>query len=300
MYRRLKAEQPSFLSKAPQQAECLMASCVDINAVKSADRFLDQDNGMKGYRLYLILDGQGEVIGGDKALYCQSGDILIVPPHVQFRCKPAVGNWRYRWIYFYPRCDWSKWLTWHSREQALGKISLTPAILAEFDDIFAEIETILLSGRRISDALALNLLERLLLRITEEDPLSPQRINEPRVADACRYIIEHLTEELRIEEIAEVVGLSPSRLAHLFREQIGISILRWREEQRMVRAKRLLQSTRLAIAEISQRIGYEDQLYFSRVFRKRFGVSPSDFRRRCSEFYGNDSAENAIFVDEAL
>ncbi|MCW2480766.1 helix-turn-helix domain-containing protein, partial [Candidatus Symbiopectobacterium sp. NZEC135] len=50
-----------------------------------------------------------------------------------------------------------------------------------------------------------------------------------------------------------------------------------------IRAKLLLQTTQESIANIGRVVGYDDQLYFSRVFRKRVGVSPSDFRRRSSE-----------------
>ena len=51
-------------------------------------------------------------------------------------------------------------------------------------------------------------------------------------------------------------------------------MVRWREDQRIMRAKLLLQTTPLSVATIGQQVGYDDQLYFSRVFRKRVGVSP--------------------------
>ena len=62
-------------------------------------------------------------------------------------------------------------------------------------------------------------------------------------------------------------------------EQMGVNIVRWREDQRMILAKLLLQSTRTPIAKIASHVGYDDQMYFSRVFRKRVGTSPSEFRR---------------------
>ena len=51
----------------------------------------------------------------------------------------------------------------------------------------------------------------------------------------------------------------------------------------MIRAKLLLQTTQEPIASVGREVGYDDQLYFSRVFRKRTGVSPSDFRRRSQD-----------------
>jgi len=89
----------------------------------------------------------------------------------------------------------------------------------------------------------------------------------------------NLAEEINLDKMASHVCLSPSRLAHLFREEMGVNIVRWREDQRMILAKHLLQSTRSPIAKIASLVGYDDQMYFSRVFHKRVGTSPSEYRK---------------------
>ena len=128
----------------------------------------------------------------------------------------------------------------------------------------------------------MNLLERLLIRCYE---ISSQAVTVPmdyRVLEACQILNTSLAAEITIDALAEQVFLSPSRLAHLFREQVGVSIVRWREDQRIMRAKLLLQTTPMPVAVIGQQVGYDDQLYFSRVFKKRVGMSPSDYRKSAS------------------
>lgn len=69
----------------------------------------------------------------------------------------------------------------------------------------------------------------------------------------------------------------------MFKDQIGMSIGEWRQEQRVNRAKLLLQTTTMSIAEISRSIGFDDQLYFSRIFKKRIGLSPQKYRNSTQE-----------------
>lgn len=264
----------------------LVAGLTPILAEGPLDFFIDRPDGMKGYIINLTIKGQGQVFDGDEAFYCNPGDLLLFPPKSKhfYGRSPDSDCWYHRWVYFRPRGYWADWLEWHCQHGGVGRLSLTTnPLLLEFDRLFANIEQTQRSGRRFSEELGMNLLERLLLRAMEEDPLSPQKIMDPRVIEACQFITGNLAGELRIEDVARHVCLSPSRLAHLFREQVGINILRWREDQRVIRAKLLLQTTQESIANIGRVVGYDDQLYFSRVFRKRVGVSPSDFRRRSSE-----------------
>ena len=131
----------------------------------------------------------------------------------------------------------------------------------------------------MSEQLAMNLLERLLIRCYEASSQNAYPAIDHRVHEACQILSESLSAEISVEALAEQVFLSPSRLAHLFREQVGVSIVRWREDQRIMRAKLLLQTTPLSVSTIGQQVGYDDQLYFSRVFRKRVGGSPTEYRK---------------------
>ncbi|EEQ05521.1 Arabinose operon regulatory protein [Yersinia bercovieri ATCC 43970] len=264
----------------------LVAGLTPILADGPLDFFIDRPGGMKGYILNLTIKGQGKIFDGENTFYSNPGDLLLFPPKAAhyYGRSPNSDCWYHRWVYFRPRAYWADWLEWHSKTHEVGRLSLpNNNLLLEFDRLFANIEQTQKSGRRFGEELGMNLLERLLLRAMEEDPLSPQRIMDPRVIEACQFITGNLAGELRIDEVARHVCLSPSRLAHLFREQVGINILRWREDQRVIRAKLLLQTTQEPIATIGRVVGYDDQLYFSRVFRKRVGVSPSDFRRRSLE-----------------
>ena len=96
--------------------------------------------------------------------------------------------------------------------------------------------------------------------------------------------VEHLraTSPRRIpmESLAAMVGLSPSQLRTLFRQQVGVAPLRYQSDLRMAKARELLDTSTLSVAAVAATCGYDDALYFSRQFTRTHGQSPSAFRAR--------------------
>lgn len=83
---------------------------------------------------------------------------------------------------------------------------------------------------------------------------------------------------LSLNMVAEQVGIHPSYLSRLFKENLGVSFLDYLGELRVERAKELLRGTELAVKEIAQRIGFQSMPTFFRVFKKYCGMSPGQYR----------------------
>lgn len=263
----------------------LVSGMTPIEKGSVLDFIIDRPNGMKGYIMNLTVKGRGKIFSGDNEFIVEPGDLLLFPPEaVHYYGRADDSNeWYHRWVYFRPRAYWADWLRWPHEVERVGHIKLADEQLAnEFDSLFLNIEETHKEIRPMSEQLAMNLLERLLIRCYEVSSLADHAPMDHRILEACQILSTSLSAEISIEELAERVFLSPSRLAHLFREQVGVSIVRWREDQRIIRAKLLLQTTPLPVAVIGQQTGYDDQLYFSRVFKKRVGVSPSEYRKSSS------------------
>jgi AraC family transcriptional regulator of arabinose operon len=263
----------------------LVSGMTPIEKGSMLDFIIDRPNGMKGYIINLTVKGRGKIFSGEHEFIVEPGDLLLFPPEaVHYYGRADDSNeWYHRWVYFRPRAYWADWLRWPHEVERVGHIKLADEQLAnEFDSLFLNIEETHKEIRPMSEQLAMNLLERLLIRCYEVSSLADHAPMDHRILEACQILSASLSAEVSIEELAEQVFLSPSRLAHLFREQVGVSIVRWRENQRIIRAKLLLQTTPLPVAVIGQQTGYDDQLYFSRVFKKRVGVSPSEYRKSSS------------------
>lgn len=265
----------------------LVAGLTPIVQGGPLDFFIDRPGGMKGYIINLTVQGRGQVFDGEQSFACEPGDVLLFPPGVPhyYGRAPDSPEWFHRWVYFRPRGFWASWLQWPLQDgRRVGHLHLRDAeVRKEIDALFVDIDATHRGGKRTSEELAINGLERLLIRCHEETPGHPSRPLDARVQAACQFIANNLARELSLDDVARQVCLSPSRLAHLFRDQLGVNILRWREDQRIILAKHMLQSTTTPVSAIAGRVGYDDQLYFSRVFRKRVGVSPTEFRRSSEE-----------------
>lgn len=93
-----------------------------------------------------------------------------------------------------------------------------------------------------------------------------------------RYMYQHLQENLTLEEISEEVQLSKSYLNTVFKAQTGKSPVEFFIHLKMQEACKLLKSTDYYIYEVSSELGYTDQYYFSRIFKKVVGVSLKDYK----------------------
>ena len=105
-----------------------------------------------------------------------------------------------------------------------------------------------------------------------------QREERP-IHGITRYLQEHLAEEVSLSVLAEEFHLSAQYISQLFKNEIGVGFLAYLTNIRMERAKQLLLSTSLSIAEVSEQSGYSDYRVFTKVFKKSEGITPSQYRR---------------------
>lgn len=108
-------------------------------------------------------------------------------------------------------------------------------------------------------------------------------IPDTKVSALIAYIGEHITEPLSLDAISAALFISKYYMCHLFKATTGMSITHYILLQRLTLSKRLLVATDKAVSEISSIVGFSDITYFSRVFRKNTGMSPSEYRKRYRE-----------------
>ncbi len=95
-----------------------------------------------------------------------------------------------------------------------------------------------------------------------------------------RYVREHMADNIVIADIADALHFNPNYLMRAFKNETGMSILEYIVRARMEAAKKILKGTRLPVREVAYMVGYTDCVYFTKVFHKEMGVTPTQFRKQ--------------------
>lgn len=106
--------------------------------------------------------------------------------------------------------------------------------------------------------------------------------HEATIASAVRYLEEHFSEPLRIEQVAALVFLSPDRFTEVFAQAMGRTPRDYLRHLRVEHAKMLLTTTDHPMSAIAEASGFTEPAYFTRVLRAATGVPPTEFRRRAA------------------
>ena len=120
-------------------------------------------------------------------------------------------------------------------------------------------------------------------KISSSDESEKQE--ERVITGITRYLQEHLAEEVSLTVLSEEFHLNPQYISQLFKNEIGVGFLSYLTNIRMEKAKKLLVSTSISVAEIAGQVGYGDYRIFTKAFKKAEGITPSQYRR---EFLNND------------
>ena len=158
----------------------------------------------------------------------------------------------------------------------LTQIGIQPSLLSLYGDLNSSWLQRNPGYKIKSKALLMLIILRLYeLILFKEEPI----VTDARISKAVRYITDHYYEDMTIDVVAKVTGLHPNYFGVLFRNSTGLSFRTFLTEIRLNYAENLLKGGLHNISEVASRCGFTDACYFSRVYKKRRGVSPSNVIR---------------------
>lgn len=229
------------------------------------DQSIQGTRQMAGRRFHgfiIKLKGTTEYAIGENRWLLEAGQILFVPQGSSYQIRQVDPGYSYVVNFTCPV------------DMPMGKLPLPPGM-----DVTQAAEKLLRSYRKGSVYGALSCLYSILEKTDAADRyVSPRekQLLEPVLA----YLQAHLTEpELDVGSLAALAGVSQVYLRRVFKKQQGVSPAGYVVRQRLQLAQQLLLSDgQLTIAQVATMAGFRDPLYFSRVFKRQLGLSPTEYR----------------------
>lgn len=258
-----------------------------------------RSHGSGNWLMTYTVAGRGLYRQPGVQVWAEPGDLVLLQPDALHDYSvPPDGSWEFLWAHFQPRPAWFSW--WQLPELGQGLFALhlrTPQTRTRTHDAFLKLyaDAAFSPGMRTTSSqqewqppdplqrdLALNGLEEILLLAVREHRQSATRPLDERVQTVLDLLARDLAAQYSVADLAQQVALSPSRLAHLFKQEVGDSIQQVQLTLRLQQAARLLHYTTHSLGMIASAVGFHSSFYLSRQFRQRFGVSPREYRNRAA------------------
>ena len=240
----------------------------------------DKGRVLQEYQLVYITEGEGIFSSahfGETKL--KAGDVFILFPGVWHTYKPQFEiGWKSYWIGF-------KGYNMDARVKA-GFLSPDKPVYHVGRSV--EVNYLYETALRVADeeqaytqqmlAGIVNHLIGLVYSLERNLTLERQGIDAIMIDKARMLIRQNLETDLRLPQIAQLVGTSYSNFRRLFREHMGISPVQYQQELRLQLACELIACSNHSIKEIAYRLHFESPDYFSTKFKKKTGLTPTDYR----------------------
>lgn len=250
-------------------------------------------DGVGSWYLLYTAGGTGRYRIGGEQLSLRHGDLILVSPGTEHDYGTVGTYWETWWAHFQPRREWHGWWSLPEALPGLYHVQLTrPSETDRLVSAFARLHRdaqraglsptgdteLHLLEQSLAVQLTMNGLEEVLLVATSSLRRDTRQL-DARVQLVLDAVTSDPARPYTLTMLAGLAQVSVSRLAHLFKEQVGDSIMNVVVGLRLQRACELLGATDMTVAQIARAVGFESPHYFSRQFAQRYGQPPTAYRR---------------------
>ena len=230
----------------------------------------------RDHLLIYCTEGQAFLNIEDQPYLISAGDLALIPAGASHRYTAAPDNpWTIHWVHYIgPLAESFRDHMGFSDDDPVHSIGRQPSLLVDFNGLLSVQQTGFRTAGLVHVA---NRLRQLLAGV----PLAVDQMGDTRQPDLeliDTFMREHLNERITLGQLAEMTGLSPTHFATCYRQATGVSPIQHFLHLKIERACQLLDTSDQSFASISRMLGYDDNYYFSRLFKKIMGQAPSDYR----------------------
>ena len=236
------------------------------------------------YLIHLVVSGKGTFEVGGKTFEVVPGDLFFARPSQLIRYSADEQQpWEYSWVGFNGACA-------HKLAAQLPFTDTAPVHHTQDPEGMRAALTNIYSSRGLEPQDEAAMVGYLYLFLAElirrNERQAPAVGTKDYLEQAVRFIQRNYASDIGVSDVAAYAGVSRSQLYRTFQAGFGLSPHDFLQKYRISEACALLRSRRYTVAEVAGSVGFNDPLYFSRMFKKIKGVTPTDYQRAPGETIG--------------
>ncbi len=272
---------------APYEAPLFVLSAGHYRFVKMKRYYTHRPQGRPDWQLIYIAGGTAQFfIGGVWHTVREGGMVLYYPDEEQeykyfLDEKPDVY-----WVHFTGTEVGALLERYALTRGVVHNVGVDARYCERMENIIRELQL----KRATADELTTLLLHELLLRMSRgAEESRTDRTRSQMIEQAVSEMEQRFAEPLTVAGLAEQFHVESGWFSRLFRRRMGVSPQQYLTQVRMTKARELLSTTDCSIGEAARLSGYDNQLYFSRLFHKMYGCAPREYRQRQQEGVQDES-----------
>ncbi|WP_207424362.1 AraC family transcriptional regulator [Desertivirga brevis] len=233
----------------------------------------ERKTGCDQYILLYCTNGKGWIKIDEQEFTLTANTYFILCKNIPHSYGSSLREpWSIYWVHF---TGSTADLLYERYTSELKSIPYDASLINVYHQVFHLLENDL--GTREIDLLYVKLLQFLSSFIYFT---SSEEEEEDRVANSISYMKNNLSKNISIKELAMMASYSISRYSELFRERTGYAPIQYFLQLKIQKSCQYLYFTKMTIKEICKEVGFDDQYYFSRMFRKQMNISPLQYRKQ--------------------
>lgn len=280
-----------------QEREMVSLSVYNVGLQKCESNYQWGPGVRDHFLIHHIVSGKGEYEADGITYHLTAGDSFLVYPYTEITYRADADDpWEYYWVGFagtdaaaiLSSTDFSrKNPVIHSDEHETIENTGYGTYISPTDDRIKKLLLSIYDARGNSLENSVEMTGRLYTALAYFIKISKKASSDTKPYDfyvkkALEYITANYSYPITVEEIADFVGISRSHLFRAFRSVLSVSPKEYLSDFRIRQACVLLKNSDLSIMAIARSVGFENNLYFSRAFHKKKGITPSEYAKKAS------------------
>lgn len=252
----------------------------EIGQLDAQSPHTSRRSNLTSYLFFIVQRGSGTLQYQGQEVALTAGDCVFIDCKSGYSHSTSNDLWSLQWAHFSGVTMPSIFEKYRARG---GRVVFHPGSILEFKQCLDHLYTLAGSADHIRD-MRINQELTVLLTLLMEQSWAPENAlaaagKKQQLVEVRQHLEQHFAEKITLDQLAEQFYMNKYYLAHLFKEQFGVTVVEYLLNLRITHAKQLLRFSDQTTESIAAACGMSDANYFARVFRKVEGISPTEYRK---------------------